>query len=241
MPLSSVPSPDSPRARSRLRTLHAVIGIVPLTTYLVWHLFTYAHALSGEAALVRAVSRVSRWPWLPTIVIAVALGLHAGYGFKLTADRWRAGRTKAVQRAAGIVLLAFLAYHFFDLAVPLLTGRLTPDEIYPLLAYRFSSTVASIPAYALVYLVAFLAAAMHVCIGLHELFISIGLTVTARSQRAAIVLLATAGLALFLVGSDIVIYFAAGERAIIPNKLVPARALGGSACDPLPPALPAHQ
>jgi succinate dehydrogenase/fumarate reductase cytochrome b subunit (b558 family) len=227
--------------RSRLRTPHAVMGIVPLTTYLVWHLLTYAHALSGEASLARAVSRVSRWLWLPTIVVVAALGLHAGYGFKLTADRWKAGRAKAVQRAAGVVLLAFLVHHFFDLALPLLTGRMIPEEIYPLLAYRFSSTVASIPVYALVYLVALLAAVMHVCIGLHELFVSVGFAVSARSQKVAVVLLATAGLTLFLLGSDIVIYFAAGERAIVPNKLVPARAHGAAACDLPPAAAPARK
>jgi succinate dehydrogenase/fumarate reductase cytochrome b subunit (b558 family) len=227
--------------RSRLRTLHAVTGVVPLTTYLVWHLLTYAHALSGEASLVRAVSRVARWPWLPTIVIVAALGFHAGYGFKLTADRWKAGRTKAVQRAAGVVLLAFLAYHFFDLALPLLTGRMIPEEIYPLLAYRFSSTVASIPVYALVYLVALLAAVMHVCIGLHELFVSIGLAASARSQKVAVVLLGTAGLALFLLGSDIVIHFAAGERAIVPRKLLPAPTQAGAPCDLLPPPAPARK
>jgi succinate dehydrogenase/fumarate reductase cytochrome b subunit (b558 family) len=226
---------------SRLRTLHAVTGIVPLTTYLVWHLLTYAHALSGEASLVRAVSRVARWPWLPTIVIVAALGFHAGYGFKLTANRWKAGRTKAVQRTAGVVLLAFLAHHFFDLALPLLTGRMIPEEIYPLLAYRFSSTVASIPVYALVYLLALLAAVMHVCIGLHELCVSIGIAPTHRSKKVAAGLLAAAGLALFLVGADIVVLFAAGERAIVPRVLVPAAAQGGAACDLLPPAAPARK
>jgi succinate dehydrogenase/fumarate reductase cytochrome b subunit (b558 family) len=224
-----------------LRALHAATGIVPLAAYLIWHLFTYAHALSGEAALVRTLSRGSRWPWLPALIVLAALGFHAAYGITLAIEHWQAGRTKTLQRATGIVLFAFVAYHFFDLEVPVLLGRMSLDEIYPMLVFRFSSTAASIPAYAGAYLLALLAAAMHIGIGLFELCVSSGTAVSQRSKKVAAGLLAAAGLALFLVGADIVVYFATGERAIIPRVLVPGQAQGAAACGLLPAAPPARK
>lgn len=240
MPLSTVPVPESQRRGQRWRRLHSITGIVPLALFLVWHLFVYAHALSGQAALGRAIVRQSRGPWLPAAVILVALGFHTVYGLKLTAGRWKAGRAKVVQRAAGLALLAFIAYHFFELEVPLLVGRMSAEEIYPTLAYRFSSTTASIPFYASIYLLALLAAAMHVGIGLHDLCVSAGLAATRTSQRVAAGLLGAAGLVLFLAGADIVVHFAAGANVLIPRAFLPARPTGSADCD-LMLSAPAHR
>jgi succinate dehydrogenase/fumarate reductase cytochrome b subunit (b558 family) len=224
--------------------LHSITGIVPLAIYLVWHLTTYARALSGEAALGRALSWLARWPWLPavgTIVIVVPLAFHAAYGITLVAKRRKVGLAKTVQHASGVALLLFLVYHVAQVEVPLLLGRMSPDEIYGVLAYRLSSTSASIPIHAFVYLVAVLAAATHVCIGLHALCVSSRLAATRRSQAVAAGILGAVGLAMFLVGADIVVYFAAGDRAIVPRLIVRARAQEGAACDLLPPVPPAKK
>jgi len=149
------------------------------------------------------------------------------------ADKWKAGSIKALQRATGIAVLAFLAYHVVEFEIPLLSGSIDAGEIYPRLAQRLSSTAASIPIHAWIYLLAVLAVSMHACIGAHSLCVSTGLAVSPRSRKIAAGLIGVAGFALLLLGSDIVIYFAAGERFFVPNAIVRPRPLGSADCDPL--------
>src|SRR5262249_43856989 len=111
-------------ARSRLRRLHSITGIVPIGAFLVFHLWTNTTAARGADAYDEAARGLQQLPLslaAEILLIALPLAFHGVYGLYLAAvrDPGAPAPTPArralsrVQRATGIVVFAFLFFHLW--------------------------------------------------------------------------------------------------------------------------------
>lgn len=194
-------------------------GAVPLAGYLVLHLTTQASALAGAegyAALTRAVDRIPGLLGLEVLVIYLPLSFHVIAGLARPPLR-SAGETgpwwRPLQLVSGLVLLAFLGFHFWQFRWRLWTGELARADFYPELCASLSSTArGGVPLVALAYLAGVAAAAFHAARGLARA------ASTWRFARGRQRLLARAcagfGFGLFVLGALIVIDLATGSVLI---------------------------
>ena len=215
------------RARSRqsflLRRLHSLSGIFPVGLFLVSHFWTNAKALKGQPSFDRAVADINHLPLLPLLEIFgifVPLGFHALYGVKLAL----AGRVNVlsypysrnvlytVQRATGLVALAFIGWHLWEFRIPKLLGKMSAEAFYPTLEAHLSSTYHGLPVLAVVYLVGIAASVVHFANGLFTFCFSWGICLTRRSQRLFATAFALFGAILFVMGTQTTLYFATGAQ-----------------------------
>jgi succinate dehydrogenase / fumarate reductase cytochrome b subunit len=196
--------------------------VIPIGAFLCFHLLENARALQGRQQFDEAVASIGHVPYVPFLewgVILLPLGFHAGFGVKLAF----AGKPSLVrypytynwmyvlQRATGILALAFVGFHLYEFFVQKLIGKLAPDQFYPALSHNMSSTVGPVPVVALVYILGIAACAFHFANGLSGFCFSWGLTVSRRSQRLAGSVFGVLALVLFFLGANTTIYFATGS------------------------------
>lgn len=213
----------APRRRALfvLRRLHSLSGVLPLGVFLLEHLWTNAHALHGQAAFERAVMSIHALPLLPLIElfgIVLPLLFHAGFGLWLTkssAPNVRAypfGRNWAylVQRVSGVLVLAFLCLHLWELRVQIWLFGLHPRALYATLAERLSSLTFGVPLLAFAYLLGLLATVLHFSGGLFGFCCTWGLAVSRPAQRRVLWASWLLGALLFVVGALVIVHFATG-------------------------------
>jgi succinate dehydrogenase / fumarate reductase cytochrome b subunit len=98
-----------------LPRVHSLLGVVPLGSYLIWHVYETWPAIDDREAWVdRALHGPSR-AWAIAWVL-VPLALHAGLGLvrfgRVAADELTGPRgLRVLQAATGVLVLAFVAYH----------------------------------------------------------------------------------------------------------------------------------
>lgn len=203
---------------SRGRSLLAFTGVAPLGAFVVVHLMTTSLALGGPARFERVFS-ASPWLSLATFVIVVApLLFHAAYGTWVLVAQPRSvelpswwGRSR---RVASFVLLAFVLGHLVELAVPRWTGALRAGSLLDALTTHLSATVAGIPLVALAYLVGLAATLFHFATSMWTFLTTWGL-VFRRKTVLGWGLGVSAG-ALFLLGTNTIVYLATGNRIVGP-------------------------
>jgi len=203
--------------------LQALAGALPLAGYLVLHLASQAFVLGGAQPYEGLMRAIDRLPWLlalEVVVIYLPLSVHVGAGLgRVWMGRSDVGAAagglpvRGLQVASGAVLLAFLAFHFWQFRWRLWVGELSRDDFYPELCASLSTTVlGGVPLVALGYLVGVSAAAIHGAQGLYRVGISYGI---GRRRRPLLARLCAAlGLALFVLGALIVIDLATGSVLI---------------------------
>lgn len=205
-----------------LRKLHSLSGVVPVTGFVVFHLWTNAKALSGQEAFDAAVLEINHMPYLPALEAGILLPLafHALYGIKLAREgRPNVGRygyarnwMYLLQRVSGLLALLFIGAHLWELRVQKALGVLGPGGFYPTLTAHLSSTTAGVPLYAIVYLVGIAACAFHLANGLLGFCASWGILLSRRSQRAGALVFGALGVVVFVLGANTTLYFATGSR-----------------------------
>jgi succinate dehydrogenase / fumarate reductase cytochrome b subunit len=215
------------RARSRrsflLRRLHSLSGVFPVGVFLVTHLFTNAKALKGQPAFDRAVADINHLPFLPLLEIFgifVPLAFHALYGVKLAFEgrgnvaRYPYSRNVlyTLQRATGLVAVAFIGWHLAEFRIPKLLGRMPISAFYPTLEANLSSTYRGFPLLAAVYLVGIAASVVHFANGLFTFSFSWGICLTRRSQRLFATAFGVLGVVIFVMGAQTTLYFATGAQ-----------------------------
>jgi succinate dehydrogenase/fumarate reductase cytochrome b subunit (b558 family) len=193
----------------------------------VVHLFINARALNGREKFETTATDLSAIPYLLILEIAgiwLPLAFHAAYGLALSFEaRPNVGKypfsrnwAYTLQRLTGIVALAFIAYHLWQFRIQVLLGRANPEDLFPELCRKLSSTTpGGIPLMALLYLVGVAAAVFHFTNGLYGFCFSWGVTLSRRSARIASGVFGVLGLALFALGAGTVIYFATGSSLIL--------------------------
>jgi succinate dehydrogenase/fumarate reductase cytochrome b subunit (b558 family) len=235
--LSQVQSSPQLLARERRafvwRKLHSLTGVVPVGVFLVLHLWTNARALGGQQAFEEAWSDSARLPYRPfleVLGIGVPLLLHVVVGIKILFEmrpnlrRYPTGGNVAyvLQRVCGVIALAFIGYHLWQLRIQAVLGRLDPSDFFPTLCASLSGTVGpGLPLAAIVYLVGIAAVVFHLANGLHGFCCSWGITTSRRAARLTSACFGIIGILLFVVGANTVVYFATGTRLLFSKGADP--------------------
>lgn len=212
-----------------LRKLHSLSGVVPVGVFLVVHLWDNARALDGRRAFDAAAERGAHFPYfllLELFGIWLPLLFHGLYGVKMAFEA-RPNVTRyphsfnwmyVVQRATGLVAFVFIAYHFWQFRMQLLLGKMSRADFFPALCAQLSSTHAGIPVMALFYLTGIAACVFHFANGLYGFCFSWGITLSRRATRIAQGVFAVAGVLLFVMAANTVIYFATGSRLALSTE-----------------------
>ena len=112
-------------ARSRLRRLHSISGIVPVGAFLAFHLWTNTASAGGADAYDAAARRLQQMPFAlaaEILLIALPLVFHGVYGLYLAATEppgsaaapTRSRRALSrLQRVTGAVVFGFLFFHLW--------------------------------------------------------------------------------------------------------------------------------
>ncbi len=217
---------DKHRRRFLLRKLHSLTGVVPVGLFVVFHLFTNARALRGEASFSKAVEDIQAIPYLPVIEAVAVLGpllFHALYGVKLAFESrpnvgsypFNRNWMYTAQRVTGLLAFAFIVWHLSTYWYARVTGHLAPEQFYGALCQDLSSAPSGIPVAALAYVFGIAAVVFHLANGLWGFCFSWGITVSRRSQRISATVFGLIGLIVFLLGANTAIYFATGSRVAV--------------------------
>jgi succinate dehydrogenase/fumarate reductase cytochrome b subunit (b558 family) len=236
----SAPETSETRAEHRaflLKRLHSITGVVPVGVFLIEHLWTNSKALQGEDAFSGAVNDIQALPFLPLIEIFgifLPLAYHSFYGVYLAFQgkqnslsyKYARNWLYFMQRASGMLALAFIVYHLGELRVQKWLFGMPASAFYQTLEAHLSSTHWGVPWTALLYLVGVAATVFHFANGLSGFCMSWGITVSQAAQRRASVACWALGLVLFFLGADTVLFFATGSRFFVPNDIIgPAHAM----------------
>ena len=215
-----------------LKRLHSITGVVPIGVFLVEHLWTNAKALQGEDAFAGAVNDIQGLPYLPLIEIFgifLPLAYHSLYGVYLAIQgrqnalqyRYAKNWLYALQRASGLVALAFIVYHLNEFRVQKWLYGMRVEAFYQTLEAHLSSTTWGVPWLAVLYLVGVGATVFHFANGLSGFCLSWGLTVSRAAQRRAAIACSVLGVGLFALGANTVLFFATGSRYYPRTEMVP--------------------
>ena len=210
-----------------LRKLHSLSGVVPVGVFLAVHLWTNATALGGQAGYDRAVAEIQALPGLALIElfgIALPIAYHAVFGVILTLSSrpnvvrypYSGNWMYVMQRATGVLALAFIALHVWEYRGAKLVGTMGVESFYPALAANLSSTQLGFPWTAAGYVLGIGACALHFSTGLWGFCFSWGLLGSARARRTAATVFAVVGLAVFSAGAATTFHFATGVGAQPP-------------------------
>jgi len=204
--------------------LFSLSGVVPLGLFLVLHVMANGRALVVENAFTATFTRIRATPGIVAIEIAlvfVPLAFHAAYGVWLVAKK-RALATpspyepwlRAVHRAAGVVALAYIAYHLYEYSLHGATPGATAGDYFTVLSARLSTIAGGAPLRAMFYVLGVAAVALHFAVGLWGFMVARKWFVAPRARRFAAAGAAVIGAALFLGATNVVTYFATGARLI---------------------------
>lgn len=213
---------DKSRRPFLLRKLHSLTGVLPVGGFMVFHLWTNAKALQGQERFDGAVADITHMPYLPVMEAGILLPLlfHAVWGIKLALEgkpnvtRYTYSRNwmYTFQRTSGLIAFAFIAFHLYSYWWQKVAGKMETSQFYPALCADLSSTVGGVPLIGLFYLLGIAACAFHLANGLWGFCFSWGITISRRAQRMSATVFGLAGIAIFLLGANTVIYFATGSR-----------------------------
>ncbi len=171
-----------------LRRLHSLSGIVPLGGFLAFHLYENYAATEGADAYNAMTRRLQTIPFavaMEIAVIAVPLFFHGIYGLFITgtakpnvfSNPHVRNAMYFLQRATGIVLFAFILFHYWTTRLVQLQDHESLD-----LFRQVQAAVGNPWIYAF-YLAGILSATFHLSNGLWSFAIVWGLTVGPRAQR----------------------------------------------------------
>jgi len=206
--------------------LHSATGVVPLTAFFAVHLWINARATQGRRAYETWVYALEALPGralFELVFVALPLAFHAIYGVLVILDRvptypepahvhpW----SRSMERATGIAVLLFVAFHVVAIRLPLLTGEITTADLHPRLVEQLSTTNAlGVPLAAVVYLLGLAAAAYHLANGVSRFCLRAGIAGTARARRVLSISCTLLGGISFFVGANTVVYFATGAPLV---------------------------
>jgi succinate dehydrogenase / fumarate reductase cytochrome b subunit len=193
-------------------------GAIPLAGYLVLHLVSQAVALAGAQPYSRVMGAIDSLPLmiaLEVVGIYAPLAFHVVAGLRLIRGRqmrtgsvWVGAGGQSLQSASGLVVLGFVAIHFWQFRWRLWMGELDRSDFYPELCASLSSTAfGGVPLVAMGYLLGVAAAAVHMAQGLYQACLGWELAPRQLAARCCGAL----GAALFLLGALTVIELATGS------------------------------
>ncbi|NGZ76771.1 succinate dehydrogenase cytochrome b558 subunit [Saccharibacillus alkalitolerans] len=172
------------------RKVHSLLGLVPLSLFLIEHAITnYAAFDGGQAGFQKAVRSLNDLPlvfflelffiWLPLLFHGV-YGLYIAYqaqpniGHFNTERNWR----YVLQRVSGVVAFVFIVWHVYSTRFQISLGNVTHDELG-----GWMHDMVTQPGYFVFFLVGVIATTFHFANGVWAFLVSWGITVGPRAQR----------------------------------------------------------
>jgi succinate dehydrogenase / fumarate reductase cytochrome b subunit len=171
-----------------LRRLHSLSGIVPVGGFLAFHLYENYSATLGPVQYNAMTRRLQELPFataLEIAVIALPLFFHGVYGLFVTgtarpnvsSNRYVRNWMYFFQRATGIVVFAFIIFHYWTTRLVQLRDHESLD------LFRLMQNSVENPWIYSFYLAGILSATFHLANGIWSFSIVWGLTVGPRAQR----------------------------------------------------------
>ena len=171
-----------------LRRLHSLSGIVPVGAFLAFHLYENYTATKGADAYNAMTHRLQTIPFavpMEIAVIAVPLFFHGIYGLFITgtakpnvlSNPYLRNATYVLQRATGVILFAFILFHYWTTRLVQLQDHESLD------LFRQVQAAVGNPWIYVFYLAGILSATFHFSNGLWSFAIVWGLTVGPGAQR----------------------------------------------------------
>lgn len=173
-----------------LRRLHSLIGLAPIGTFLVFHLWANSQSRLGpehyNLEVVGALQKLNYLPLIELLLIALPLAFHAGYGLVIIRSGraeplrypYLANRRYWLQRVSGVAVLGFLAFHLWMTRAQTLIDPMVRADLWGHMQGLLSQ-----PWGLGLYLVGLLLSVFHLANGLWSAAIVWGLTTSPRAQR----------------------------------------------------------
>ncbi len=172
------------------RKVHSLLGLVPLSLFLIEHAITnYAAFDGGQDGFRDAVRTLNDLPlifflelffiWLPLLFHGV-YGLYIAYqaqpnlGHFKTERNWRF----VLQRVSGVIAFVFIIWHVYSTRFQISLGKVTHDELG-----GWMHNIVTQPGFFVFFLVGVIATTFHFANGVWAFLVSWGITVGPRAQR----------------------------------------------------------
>lgn len=203
-----------------LRRLHSLAGLLPVSVFLLEHLFTNSYSLIGAEAYNAKIEALQGLPFVVVIEILfifVPIAFHALYGLVIIYE----GRTNVhqygfeanwrytLQRVTGIVGIVFVAYHVYATR---LTSYLTGTPM----SYAWMQELLANPAMVVFYLIGSTSLLFHFANGLWTGLIVWGVTVSPASQRLSLKFVWLVFFVLTIINTLIILNFSYPDSAARP-------------------------
>jgi len=187
-----------------LRRLHSLLGVLPVSLFLIEHMLANGFILIGPKAYNQLIEVLEHLPYLVTIevlFIGLPIAYHAIYGIyiSLTASTnvqdygYLRNWLYFLQRVSGIVALVFIIYHVWEFRIA--------TEFYDFkVSYEVVGQAMRVPWIFWFYVIGMAGTMFHFGNGLWLFCITWGITITPRAQQVTGFVFTCAGLALFVLG-----------------------------------------
>jgi len=202
-----------------LRKLHQLTGIMPLGFFLLEHFYTNSKALNGPAVFNDAVKDLQSIPYILFVEIGgifIPLIYHAVYGMVITVEArpnnlhypYSRNWFYTIQRATGIILFFFIAFHVLNFRFGMIPGLNTisvahhPEQSFDIVAKEFRI----VPIF-IVYVIGITATVWHLANGIWLFLVDWGITIGERAQKIAGYACLGFGILLLAVGINAAVAF----------------------------------
>jgi succinate dehydrogenase / fumarate reductase, cytochrome b subunit len=183
------------------RRIHSLLGVVPLGGFVLFHLFENSRAMAGPRAYDEMVATIGGLPYLRIVewlALLLPILAHGFYGLYIALQAKRTlshqvyGRSRTwrfwLQRASGIVLLAFISYHVYSTRLSIAYfgtardafGQAVSHPSFTFMSQHLHHAPWVLPLYGL----GIASAAWHLANGLWSFAIAWGITVKRSTQDA---------------------------------------------------------
>lgn len=194
-------------ARSRLRRLHSITGVVPVGAFLAFHLWTNTSSSRGADAYDAAARRLQRMPLsllAEILLIALPLAFHGVYGLYVAATEAPGAPAPTparralsrLQRVTGAIVFAFLFFHLWTSRLVQIRDHESVDLYRLIQAALASGWIEAL------YVAGILAAIVHLSAGVWTFADAWGLART-RASRTATAVIAVAVFAVLVAWSAV--------------------------------------
>src|SRR5690625_761857 len=169
------------------RRLHSLLGVVPISIFVVQHLVVNHFAVYGEDRFNKAANFMADLPFvlaLETFIIYLPILFHAILGvyivFVTRNNTKRYGYFRnwmfLLQRINEIITLVFIAWHVWQTRIQIALGNVE-------LNYSLMENILSEPFFFWFYIISIIAVVFHLANGLWSFFVSWGIAQSPRSQQ----------------------------------------------------------
>ncbi|MGF7047098.1 succinate dehydrogenase / fumarate reductase cytochrome b subunit [Paenibacillus sp. DS2015] len=174
------------------RKLHSLLGVIPLSFFILEHLVTnFAAFEGGKDAFDDSVAFLNGLPlvlfmemfliWLPLLYHGV-YGLYIAYQSNPNVGNYKYERNwrYLFQRITGVLTFMFVIWHVYETRVQVALGNVTHEELGGIIHAAVMNPVTFT-----LYLIGVLSTAYHFSNGIWSFLVSWGITVGPRAQRVS--------------------------------------------------------